>query len=347
MKCPNCKAPIERIDGYCWNCGQKNKEGLITLKEFFQDVLTNVLNIDAKIFRTLGHLFIPGKLSRRYFAGQRQQYFSPFRLFFVSAILFFAIVSYFGAQDMQEEGTEDFLGNEIQRKGQWEVFRHELDTARQNVIKQFPNEPVVPLAMDSLLAEIPDYSSNLRYFSYFHLNEKGEIKSKRVEFSYEELVRYSPRELVKRGNVEGWIGKIQVQQSIKLNKDGKSFILFLIKNMLWMAIVMMAALALTLKLLYIRRKRYLIEHLVFAFHYHSFSFIIFSVAILLGEWIDSESFIGFSFLAVMIYLFIAMRRFYQQGIFKTFVKFNILNFSYLFIFVLFITLTFVVSAFIF
>jgi len=166
-----------------------------------------------------------------------------------------------------------------------------------------------------------------------------------VQLSNEE--REQLQELVKRGNVEGWIGKIQVQQSIKLNKDGKSFILFLIKNMLWMAIVMMAALALTLKLLYIRRKRYLIEHLVFAFHYHSFSFIIFSVAILLGEWIDSESFIGFSFLAVMIYLFIAMRRFYQQGIFKTFVKFNILNFSYLFIFVLFITLTFVVSAFIF
>ena len=344
MKCPNCKAPIEQIDGFCWNCGQKNKDGRITLKEFFKDVLENVLNIDAKIFRTIGHLFIPGKLSNRYFDGQRQQYFSPFRIFFMTAVIHFALLSYIGSKSINEENSS---GDQITRIGNWDSFKLELDTAKTTTLETFPDMAKLPTAMDTLYAHLPKFEDHSLDIEYFYLDKSWSAKKKEVTLSYEEIAKYSPEELADRHEVEGWIEHVIFQQMVKLIVDGKSFILFLVKNLLWMVIVMMVGLAGILKLLYIRRKRYLIEHLVFAFHYHSFAFIIASIALSLSFFLDSEAWLSWGALAIMVYLFISMKRFYKQSRFKTFIKFSILNFSYLFIFVFSIALTFVISVFIF
>ncbi len=346
MKCPNCKAPIERIDGYCWNCGQKNKDGRITLGEFFRDILQNVLNIDAKIFRTIRHLFVPGKLSLRYFAGQRQQYFSPFRIFFVTAILHFALFSYLSSDSADD--ASDFTNDDMDKKGYWQAFKHELDTARNYVLEVFPDSEQVPAAMDTLYRQLPNTGEYTRYVTYLYVNEQGKIQNREINISYEELVQYTPRELAEKYEVKGWLSQLQFQQVIKLQQEGKNFILFLLKNLIWMVIVMVTALAFILKLLYIRRRRFLIEHLVFTFHYHSFAFMLISICMLLDYW-QGQDFLwaGFGFLAVLIYLYLAMRRYYQQGHFKTFVKFAFLNFSYLFIFIFSITLTFVVSVFVF
>lgn len=344
MKCPNCNAPIERIDGFCWNCGQKNKDGRITLREFFKDVLENVLNIDAKIFRTIGHLFIPAKLSNRYFQGQRQQYFSPFRIFFFTGLIFFTLLSFFSAREINEEESSD---DQIQRIGHWEAFLHEIDTAKDFTLENFPDVKELPAALDTFYAQLPDYGNDNRYIEFFYLDDQWNIKQRKVTLTYEELANKTTEELIEIHQVEGWIGKAIFGQMIKLTTDSKSFILFMLKNLLWMTLVMMAALAFILKLLYIRRHRFLIEHLVFAFHYHSFAFILFSIGSIIGEWRDSQAWLGWASLFTFIYLFIAMRRFYLQGWFKTFIKFCILNFSYLFIFIISIALTFVVSVFIF
>ena len=120
---------------------------------------------------------------------------------------------------------------------------------------------------------------------------------------------------------------------------------------------MMPALAFTLKILYIRRKKYFVEHLVFSFHYHAFAFLIFTMIFLaikgfdmIGQEMSEDEIapcIGVGMLVVMIYNFIAMRRVYNQGFFKTFIKYNVLNFSYIFIFTLFLVLTLAVSILIF
>lgn len=346
MQCPNCEAPIERIDGYCWNCGQKNKDGRITLREFFRDILENVLNIDAKIFRTIGHLCIPGKLSSRYFEGKRRQYFSPFRIFFITAIIFFGLLSLVISKGINEE-EDAFSENEILRIGFWEAFQHELDTARDNTLQMFPEIDSLPVAMDTLYAQLPDYGSKSRYIEYFYLDDNWMFQERRVNLSYEELARYTPEELADRKEVKTLLGRAIFQQLVRLNTDSKAFVLFMVKNLIWMVLVMMVALSLLLKLLYIRRSRYLIEHLVFAFHYHSFAFILYTIALAIAHWTDADSWLSWAFLGIMIYLFVAMRRFYRQGIFKTIVKLMILNFSYLFIFIFSLALTFIVSIFIF
>jgi ABC-type multidrug transport system permease subunit len=101
-----------------------------------------------------------------------------------------------------------------------------------------------------------------------------------------------------------------------------------------------------MKLLYIRRKRYYVEHLIFGFHFHAFAFIILGIIALayfeIPEWL-----LGILIFTIFAYLFLAMKRFYQQGIFKTFVKFCAVILGYLFAAIFGIVVVFLVSLFLF
>ena len=118
---------------------------------------------------------------------------------------------------------------------------------------------------------------------------------------------------------------------------------FAIGNLTWMILALIFALALVMKLLYIRRRKLYVEHLVFLFHNHAFGFLIFSINYLLNFVLNTDAFIGFSTIIFMTYCFIAMRRFYQQRFFKTFIKSGILLISYFLLFSIFVVITMLVS----
>jgi hypothetical protein len=87
--CQNCGKPL--LGPHCYHCGQP-VDGLVRhFSSILGDFADSVLNIDARVFRTLWPLFAkPGYLSREYFAGRRVRYVSPVRLFvFLSIITFF------------------------------------------------------------------------------------------------------------------------------------------------------------------------------------------------------------------------------------------------------------------
>ncbi len=82
-----------------------------------------------------------------------------------------------------------------------------------------------------------------------------------------------------------------------------------------------------LKLFYIRRKYTYVDHLIFVFHIQTVFFMLFSIFyVLLICGVNPELWI-FTIL-FLLYLIIAMKNFYQQGYFKTFIKFLLLNLSY-------------------
>jgi hypothetical protein len=92
--------------------------------------------------------------------------------------------------------------------------------------------------------------------------------------------------------------------------------------------------AFLLKLLYVRSKRYYVEHFIFSLHGHAFAFSLFVVLMLaamvpgdaLEEWMGLL--IGVSLLWLMVYYWVALRRVYQQGWFKTTVKWFLLGQMY-------------------
>ncbi len=92
--CQNCGTPL--LGPHCYKCGQPVNGLVRHFSSIMGDFADSVLNIDARVFRTLWPLLArPGYLTREYFAGHRVRYVSPVRLF-----VFLSIATFFIAQLM-------------------------------------------------------------------------------------------------------------------------------------------------------------------------------------------------------------------------------------------------------
>ncbi len=79
-----------------------------------------------------------------------------------------------------------------------------------------------------------------------------------------------------------------------------------------------------LRLLYIRRKFTYVSHLIFVFHSQTVFFLLLTIYLIINFFVEDAKSILFLGL-FLIYLFIAMKRFYNQGYIKTFIKYCLLN----------------------
>ena len=92
--CLNCQAPL--TGSYCAECGQSAHLHR-SVGAVWHELMHGVLHMDGKVWRTLPELaFRPGILTRRYIAGERAKFVSPFALFLFSALLMYASYSIFG-----------------------------------------------------------------------------------------------------------------------------------------------------------------------------------------------------------------------------------------------------------
>ncbi len=90
--CQNCQTPMH--GPYCYQCGQHEKSSLRHLGLLLRDILDDVLNLDSRAVRTLKPLLLrPGFLTIEYFAGRRQRYVPPLRLYVIASLVFFLIAS--------------------------------------------------------------------------------------------------------------------------------------------------------------------------------------------------------------------------------------------------------------
>ena len=349
--CRNCGNPMQPEALYCEHCGQKYTTGRVTFKELLREFFSEVFSLDSKIFKTIVALFRPGKLTNEYFAGRHRSYAHPIRVFFVTAVLFFALLSIVVNQN--EGGGLADLDSDLHEKAYRSKFMDELEAARDSIRPLLPQDPIVTTTLDSLQKFLIDPRRTDRYIGYIYLNDNWELQDTAIYVDYDDLVLLPRDSFFAKYNVKGVMSQTIVKQNIRLQTNQEDFMRYLLGQMVWMVLLMMPFLALILKLFYIRRKRYYIEHLIFSFHYHAFGFVVFSLPLMLtilplGLADDqNESFLIWAYtlpgIALAIYLFVAMRRVYHQGRFKTFLKFSGLNFMYLFIFVVMISLVFLAS----
>ena len=85
--CQNCHYPIAELDKFCPNCGQQNTDGHVSLHDLWHEVSHYFTHVDNKIFVTLRHLFVPGKLTEAFFKGHRKRYIHPINLFFLLGVI--------------------------------------------------------------------------------------------------------------------------------------------------------------------------------------------------------------------------------------------------------------------
>jgi Protein of unknown function (DUF3667) len=192
----------------------------------------------------------------------------------------------------------------------------------------------IPLATKDRLtktlhgAEHPDGSTNLF--------DMGEGHYQTVE-AYDSTERALPDDLR-----DGWLmkllmrKKIQAQEAYELDKERykERFIENLVHSFPKILFWSLPFFALILNVLYFRHKRYYyVDHGIFTIHVYCATFILLLTIILVNQlsgWVNLQWFrvvcdiliFGLS-IYIMIYLYKAMRGFYRQGRFKTFVKYFI------------------------
>lgn len=346
--CRNCHYPMVDLGEYCYHCGQKYTTGRISFGRLMSEAFEAIFNFDSKIFRTLGALFVPGKLTREYFEGRHKRYVNPMRLFFVMAVLLFAVISFLVGDDLRRTLRENV--EESERVAYQADFLDQLDSAQTDILQVYGDEPPLPAALDSMVHHFRD--TRMMESSIYYIERPRpyalslDIKQKKV--SNRDLILLSPDSLAQKYEIEGWVNRWIINQQIRLQEELNSFAEFMLGQLVWMVLFMMPALALTLKLLYIRRDYYYVEHLIFSFHYHAFAFLALVIALLLHQVEQAPDWLpGLIYLSIALYLLMAMKRVYSQGWIKTLFKYFILSFFYTFLLTIFFTITLAISAFLF
>ncbi len=313
------------------------------------EIAGNLFNLDNRIFRTLKALAIPGKLSEDYFEGKHVRYYHPVRLFLVAGAVFITLFSIrIGSEKSQIMPVTYKERQLLHQKHQ--IYLH-LDSLKNATAASLQNQSATA-ALDTLMAKLdssyktPENDSIRFILSFVRNSSKDTVytdgsinftfdESRTIEIAVDDIENMSEDSLLQSYGVHGFWGKLLVRQQLKLHKKGENFLLYVLGNTLWMMLIMMPMLALVLKLLYIRRNYYYLEHLIFSFHVHSFLFLLFTFVLLFETWLGNSfgTILGIAWFIAAIYPFFAMKRFYKQGWIKSFVKYSLSSMLYIMIFV--------------
>jgi len=277
-------------------------------------------------------IFIPGKLTEEFFLGKHKTYSSPLRLFLVTAVLFASILA---LQLFQNDKLGFDKLNEMIHENEQSKVLEILDSVSLEQ-KKFFSDKKVNRALDSVsiqMLEILDHPEDS-----IKLGEEIQITGFTLpDISRDDFEQMSSEELGDTyGKKMGFFRKLLITQGVKSIKQGNSMVQYLFGKTTLALFFMMPFLAIFLKIIYVRSKKFYVEHLIFSFHYHAFIFLIFTMVILLIPYLGG-GIIGLGFFIAFVYLFIALKRIYQQGWFKTLLKIFIISLIYLVLLTIFMS----------
>ena len=117
---------------------------------------------------------------------------------------------------------------------------------------------------------------------------------------------------------------------VRVIEDPNAFLRGMIDRAPIFMFLLLPLFAFLLKLLYIRRGKLYVQHLIFALHVHALFFLVFSVVtgLLLTEISALHTAAGWLSFTPFAYLYIAMQHVYKQGWIKTGIKLVLLMFTY-------------------
>jgi hypothetical protein len=117
-----------------------------------------------------------------------------------------------------------------------------------------------------------------------------------------------------------------------LADDGRAASEAFVHNLPRAMFIVLPALALVMKAMYRRPRRYYVEHLLFFLHNHAFGFLVFALLMLATRFVPSTIDTWLTFIVwlyVPYYLFVSLRRVYGQGRWLTLAKLAVLSSAYL------------------
>ncbi|MCF8237431.1 MAG: DUF3667 domain-containing protein [Saprospiraceae bacterium] len=334
-QCPNCHAEIRPESNFCSVCGQKNESLFITSRQLVTDFLTNVFAWDNRFLRSIRELARPASLTVQFFSGARQQFIPPARLYLFTVLLHLAVISYFSTGSFFFSDRDRTTGKELVKlHDQIATIEAIQDTILLNDSLSITQRD----ALDRLHTHLKDKYDGLNDTIRFFLFEDDPLNA----FTLYDLEAAPKDSLAVRMSKKPWHYQLIGNQFVKTYRDPKALGTFLFARLSWMMFLILPFVGLILAGLYYRQKRYFVEHLVFALHYHVAAFLLVSLG-LIGDYLINGGWTTIAVVLSLAYIYIAMKRYYQQSWTRTFGKFIILHIMYFLVCVTLISLLLISS----
>ncbi|HSK20701.1 MAG TPA: DUF3667 domain-containing protein [Longimicrobiales bacterium] len=321
--CLNCGDPTP--GRYCPTCGQRKVEVLVSIRGLLADVLEDQLVLNRALPRTLGALlFRPGFLTAEYVRGRIVRYIAPFRLYLVSSVVFFLLMSFIGIRgvDVDINATGDdvpgadvnvALDSAIAALRAEQQTLQDLDSASAG---DSARAAALQARMSQVVASLEAMSDTAALRDTAGAPDLGldadSALPQGARQPWARNIRFDGSSGLFRAALErklGQVGHLPLRDAVReLLRD-------LLEYAPHMVFLLLPLFALILKLLYIRRGRYYAEHFVFALHAHAFIFAMFTLMLIL-PWSLEFLFV----IWIEVYLWLALRRVYQQGWVRTTLK---------------------------
>lgn len=310
---------------------------------FVTEVFHGFLSLDAKFWNTLIPLLIkPGKVSKDFINGKRTRYTNPFQFYLTTSILFFVI---FGAIDSYNKFQELSTGKTLDEASIASIQKNtkdiDVDSLKNVVDNELKNSfiPFDSLQRDRILKEVEknakDSTRNanggngISFGGTTRFDKFGAFVQDNPDVPVDEALD----SLGYEKNFKNRFLYDRAKKSSTIFEDKESRQDFINQMLSYASVslfVLLPIFTLSLKLFYVRRKFTYVEHLIFVFHTQTVFFLILIILVILNFFTHNVSFWLF-FVLFLIYLYLAMKRFYGQGYIKTFVKFLLINQVYMFL----------------
>jgi RNA polymerase subunit RPABC4/transcription elongation factor Spt4 len=295
--CQNCQYPLLDTYNFCPHCGQDNSDKLVPFSTLVTEFFGNLIGYDSKFSRTIKpFLFKPGELTNEFIQGRRASYMHPLRLYFIISFFYFFALT----------------------------LAYKQDT---NLVSFGAGKPAAGASEQEINNTIDGLNVTLDPDSLNRQNGgEATIFGKSLSVDFLKDKRTTDAQVV---DSLGWkqnaVNRYLVRQGIKFARsDSKSIGTYFSEYMLSKASILMFFMlpifALLLKLIYLRRKRYYVEHITFSLHIHAFAFLILLLMLIaerlwVNEWIGNLAAV-----TIIVYGVVAARKVYRQSWIKTIVK---------------------------
>ena len=330
-RCENCGAELQ--GHWCAHCGQPAIDYRRSFRHVIADLLDEFLNWDSKFFATIALLiFKPWRLTNEFLAGKRVRYANPLRLYLLASILFFFAVNY-GTRGIKFEpgkiGPKDRAELEADLKNT--DLPPEAREKLQALLQESSPSPA-PSPVTSPSSPPPSAKTSQQKKEYGKIGERPFV-------AFDDAKSTTP--------FERWI---EARAKEKMGEHGTKMGLFistLFSNLPYMMLCCIPLFAFVLKVLYVRRHIFYIDHLIYALHIHTFFYTAVMLIVLatiglnrfasgpIAGWMIAFLWIGF-----VTQIFLSIRYVYRQGWFISIFKFLFGGFVYLIVLVSALAVTF-------
>jgi len=369
--CENCGAELQ--GHWCAKCGQPAIDYRRSFRHVLADLLNEFLNWDSKFFATIVLLLVrPWKLTNQFLAGHRVRYVHPLRLYLLASILFFFAATY-GIKSAHLQpidlspSTRAEIRSELQHENVPREVREKIEQAlggkpvspekRAALEEQLKNEKLPKPARDAIQQRL-EYGDPAPLDARAKLEDTLKGLPPDVRTKVEESLKKAQDKAVifeadkdeKDNDMPKWLEKRAREKFGEHGTNIQLFLVTLMSNLPYMMLVCIPLFACVLKILYIRRRVFYIDHLVYALHIHSFAYVGIVLIVLATIGLNNMSpgavagsIITLLWIAFIMLVFLSIRRVYRQGWFISIFKFLFGGFVYLMVLVAAVAATFFIT----